>query len=99
MIVEFRRRTLLPLDNVFGCLGRHPEAYAVQPPPMRHGISRLPESEEKTYNAVGSQNDDRLRPHRYMRAAARRRQTQQQMLNPGELIVRSASRSIESLRQ
>lgn len=34
-MVEFRRCTLLPLDNVLGCL-------------LRHGISRLPPRPEQT---------------------------------------------------
>ena len=51
MIVEFRRRTLLPLDDVLGCL-RHTiprlTRSALHRCLRRHGISRLPESEDKT---------------------------------------------------
>jgi len=51
MIVEFRRRTLLPLDDVLGCL-RHTiprlTRSALHRCLKRHGISRLPESEDKT---------------------------------------------------
>jgi transposase InsO family protein len=50
IIVEFRRRTLLPLDDVLGCLrdaipklGRS----ALHRCLARHGISRLPRDEEK----------------------------------------------------
>jgi hypothetical protein len=51
MIVEFRRRTLLPLDDVFGCLKDGiPKLTrsSLHRCLVRHGISRLPESEEKT---------------------------------------------------
>ena len=51
VIVEFRRRTLLPLDDVMGCLresipklSRSSLAIAAW---LRHGISRLPASEIK----------------------------------------------------
>ena len=51
IIVEFRRRTLLPLDDVMGCL---PESIpklsrsSLHRCLLRHGISRLPASEIKT---------------------------------------------------
>ena len=51
MIVEFRRRTLLPLDDVLGCLRDSiPKLTrsSLHRCLERHGISRLPESEEKT---------------------------------------------------
>jgi hypothetical protein len=51
VIVEFRRRTLLPLDDVMGCLKdsipnltRSNLHRCLE----RHGISRLPDSQEKT---------------------------------------------------
>ena len=51
IVVEFRRRTLLPLDDVLGCsretiptLSRSALHRCLQ----RHGISRLPQGEEKT---------------------------------------------------
>ena len=50
MIVEFRRRTLLPLDDVLGCLKDSiPKLTrsSLDRCLERHGISRLPESEEK----------------------------------------------------
>src|SRR6266446_2301093 len=50
MIVEFRRRTLLPLDDVLGCLKDSiPKLTrsSLHRCLERHGISRLPESEEK----------------------------------------------------
>jgi len=58
MVVEFRRRTLLPLDDVMGCLKDSiPKLTrsALHRCLQRHGISRLPKSEEasskrKTFN-------------------------------------------------
>ena len=50
-IVEFRRRTLLPLDDVLGCLKDSIPRLtrsSLHRCLVRHGISRLPESEEKT---------------------------------------------------
>ena len=50
MVVEFRRRTLLPLDDVLGCLrDTIPKLTrsALHRCLKRHGISRLPESEDK----------------------------------------------------
>jgi len=51
LVVEFRRRTLLPLDDVLGCLkGNIPKLTRsnLHRCLERHGISRLPESAEKT---------------------------------------------------
>ena len=51
MIVEFRRRTLLPLDDVLGCLKDsipNLTRSSLHRCLVRHGISRLPESEVKT---------------------------------------------------
>lgn len=51
IIVEFRRRTLLPIDDVLGCLrGTIPtlSRSALHRCLVRHGISRLPQDEEKT---------------------------------------------------
>ena len=48
---EFRRRTLLPLDDVLGCLRESiPKLTrsALHRCLVRHGISRLPKGEEKT---------------------------------------------------
>ena len=49
IVVEFRRRTLLPLDDVLGCLRETIPALsrsALHRCLQRHGISRLPKSEE-----------------------------------------------------
>jgi transposase InsO family protein len=51
IVVEFRRRTLLPLDDVLGCLREAIPTLsrsALHRCLQRHGISRLPRSEEKT---------------------------------------------------
>jgi transposase InsO family protein len=51
LAVEFRRRTLLPLDDVLGCLrDAIPKLSrsALHRCLVRHGISRLPRDEEKT---------------------------------------------------
>jgi transposase InsO family protein len=51
IVVEFRRRTLLPLDDVLGCLRETLPALsrsALHRCLVRHGISRLPQNEEKT---------------------------------------------------
>jgi transposase InsO family protein len=50
IVVEFRRRTLLPLDDVLGCLREPIPALtrsALHRCLVRHGISRLPQDEEK----------------------------------------------------
>src|SRR3712207_2478561 len=50
VVVEFRRRTLLPLDDVLGCLREAIPALsrsALHRCLERHGISRLPQGEEK----------------------------------------------------
>jgi transposase InsO family protein len=50
VVVEFRRRTLLPLDDVLGCLREAIPTLsrsALHRCLTRHGISRLPEGEEK----------------------------------------------------
>jgi transposase InsO family protein len=50
VVIEFRRRTLLPLDDVLGCLREAIPALsrsALHRCLTRHGISRLPEGEEK----------------------------------------------------
>ena len=50
IVVEFRRRTLLPLDDVLGCLRETVPALsrsALHRCLVRHGISRLPQDEEK----------------------------------------------------
>jgi transposase InsO family protein len=51
IVVEFRRRTLLPLDDVLGCLrGTIPalSRSALHRCLQRHGISRLPQDEDRT---------------------------------------------------
>ena len=50
IVVEFRRRTLLPLDDVLGCLREAIPTLsrsALHRCLVRHGISRLPRDEEK----------------------------------------------------
>src|SRR5215208_4083565 len=50
IVVEFRRRTLLPLDDVLGCLREAIPTLsrsALHRCLVRHGISRLPQDEEK----------------------------------------------------
>src|ERR687893_1093843 len=50
IVVEFRRRTLLPLDDVLGCLRETIPTLsrsALHRCLVRHGISRLPRDEEK----------------------------------------------------
>ncbi len=50
IVVEFRRRTLLPLDDVLGCLREAIPTLsrsALHRCLQRHGISRLPQGEEK----------------------------------------------------
>lgn len=51
VVVEFRRRTLLPLDDIIGCLrGTIPtlSRSALHRCLVRHGISRLPRDDERT---------------------------------------------------
>ena len=51
VIVEFRRRTLLPLDDMMGCLRESIQKLSrssLHRCLLRHGISRLPASEIKT---------------------------------------------------
>jgi transposase InsO family protein len=51
IVVEFRRRTLLPLDDVLGCLRESIPRLtrsALHRCLVRHGISRLPKNEENT---------------------------------------------------
>jgi transposase InsO family protein len=51
IVVEFRRRTLLPLDDVLGCLRETIPALsrsALHRCLQRHGISRLPQDEDRT---------------------------------------------------
>jgi transposase InsO family protein len=51
IVVEFRRRTLLPLDDVLGCLREtipRLSRSALHRCLARHGISRLPQGEEET---------------------------------------------------
>src|SRR3954467_13307081 len=50
IVVEFRRRTLLPLDDVLGCLREtipRLSRSALHRCLVRHGISRLPRDEER----------------------------------------------------
>src|SRR5687767_7296655 len=58
MIVEFRRRTLLPLDDVMGCLKDsipNLTRSSLHRCLGRHGISRLPDSREKLRSGASSQ--------------------------------------------
>src|SRR4051794_3584529 len=51
VVVEFRRRTLLPFDDVLGCLREMLPALSRSARHrclVRHGISRLPQDEAKT---------------------------------------------------
>jgi hypothetical protein len=51
IVVEFRRRTLLPLDDVLGCLREtisRLSRSALHRCLQRHGISRLPHDDERT---------------------------------------------------
>src|SRR3954453_21108921 len=51
IVVEFRRRTLLPLDDVLGCLRASIPTLtrsALHRCLVRHGLSRLPKNEENT---------------------------------------------------
>src|SRR5687768_18276923 len=51
IVVEFRRRTLLPLDDVLGCLREAIPTLsrsALHRCLQRHGVSRLPRGEEKS---------------------------------------------------
>src|SRR3712207_3503308 len=51
IVVEFRRRTLLPLDDVLGCLRESIPTLtrsALHRCLVRHGLSRLPKTEENT---------------------------------------------------
>jgi transposase-like protein len=57
LVVEFRRRTLLPLDDVLGCLrDAIPKLTrsALHRCLMRHGISRLPRDDERASKRKGS---------------------------------------------
>jgi transposase InsO family protein len=52
IVVEFRRRTLLPLDDILGCLREtipKLSRSALHRCLQRHGISRLPQGEEKAF--------------------------------------------------
>ena len=77
-VVEFRRRTLLPLDDVLGCLRESIPRLtrsALHRCLERHGISRLPRDEDGLLQAQALRRDqDRLRPCRQLRAARRRGQ-------------------------
>src|ERR671918_781938 len=55
IVVEFRRRTLLPLDDVLGCLRESIPGLtrsALHRCLQRHGISRLPQDEERASKGV-----------------------------------------------
>ena len=77
IVVEFRRRTLLPLDDVLGCLRESIPRLtrsALHRCLQRHGISRLPETRRPSKRKRFAETTDRLRPHRQLRAALRRGQ-------------------------
>jgi hypothetical protein len=73
IVVEFRRRTLLPLDDVLGCLRETLPALsrsALHRCLVRHGISRLPQNEEKTSTRKRfAETPIGDVPHRRLRAA------------------------------
>src|SRR3984885_11452943 len=71
MIVAFRQRTLLPLDDVMGCLcDQIPKLTrsSLHRCLVRHGISRLPVSETMTKRGRFAKDQDRLCPYRPLRA-------------------------------
>src|SRR3712207_158148 len=77
IVVAFRRRTLLPLEDVLGCLREAVPTFtrsALHRCLRRHGISRLPRDDEEASKrarfaeTVGRAAIDRLRPHRRLRA-------------------------------
>ncbi len=74
MIVGFRRRTLHPLDYVFGCLKvgiPKLTRSSLHRCLVRHGISRLPGTRSERLQTLSvRRQDDRLRPGRYLRLAA-----------------------------
>ena len=71
MIVEFRRRTLLPLDDVPRLLARqHPKAHALQSVPLPRATRHLPTARVARSKLQAGQvrgNRDRIRPHRHQR--------------------------------
>src|SRR3712207_5040281 len=72
IVAEFRRRTLLPLDDVLGCLRATIPTLsrsALHRCLARHGISRLPQGDEGLQAEALRRDRDRLRPHRRLRAA------------------------------
>jgi hypothetical protein len=72
VIIEFRRRTLLPLDDVMGCLKDsipNLTRSSLHRCLERHGISRLPNSQEKASKRASSQRQHRLCPPRSLRVA------------------------------
>src|SRR3982751_929811 len=75
IVVEFRRRTLLPLDDVLGCLREcipKLTRSALHRCLVWHGISRL--RREYLQAQVLCRDKDRLRPHRPLRVAPGERQ-------------------------
>src|SRR3954468_25041162 len=71
IVVEFRRRTLLPLDDMLGCLRETIPKLSRSALPRcrrRHGFSRLPQGEGVQAQAL-RRDQDRLRAHRRPRAA------------------------------
>ncbi len=74
MIVGFRRRTLHPLDYVFGCLKvgiPKLTRSSLHRCLVRHGISRLPGTRSERLQTLSvRRQDDRLRPGRYLRPSA-----------------------------
>lgn len=66
IVVAFRQKTLLPLDDVLGCLKDTPNLSrsALHRCPQRHGISRLPVDKATEKGKALQGLRDRLRPHR-----------------------------------
>ena len=77
IVVEFRRRTLLPLDDVLGCLREtHPQAHPQRPAPLPAAPRHLPAApgrRERLQAGALRRDQDRLRAHRRLRAAPRPR--------------------------
>jgi hypothetical protein len=73
IVVEFRRRTLLPLADVLGCLRAtvpNLTRSALHRCLQCHNISRLPEREEKaSKRGAFRRDDDRLCPYRRLQTA------------------------------
>ena len=78
MVVEFRRRTLLPLDDVSSMPAPHdPEADPQRAPPLPRAPRHLPPARKGGQDLEAQplcRDRDRLRPYRHLRALPRFRQ-------------------------